>query len=54
MNKINIPGITAFKDIAPIIGIEYTSARIVGENNKPMKVLKGSRESLSKFLDPRL
>ena len=28
MNKINIPGITAFKDIASVIGFEYTSARI--------------------------
>lgn len=42
MNKINIPGITTFKDIAPIIGFEYTSSRIGdGESsNKPMKVLK--------------
>jgi hypothetical protein len=55
MKKINIPNITAFKDIASIIiGFEYTSARIGsdGENNKPMKVLKGSRENLCKFLDP--
>jgi len=59
MNKINIAGITAFKDIALIIGFDYTSARIVGSdgennNNKPMKVLKGSRENLCKFLDPQL
>ena len=55
MNKINIPGITAFKDIASVIGFEYTSARIGGdENNKPMKVLKGSRENLCKFLIPQL
>ena len=55
MKKINISGITAFKDIASIIGFEHISARI-GDNkeNKPMKVLKGSRENLCKFLDPQL
>ena len=53
MNKINIAGITTFKDIASTIGFEYTSARI-GYENKPMKVLKGTRENLCKFLDPQL
>jgi len=55
IRKINIPGITSFKDNASVIGFEYTSARIGGgENNKPMKVLKGSRENLCKFLVPQL
>jgi hypothetical protein len=54
MNKINIAGITSFKDIASIIGFEYTSARIGENNNKPMKVLKGSRKNLCKFLDLQL
>ena len=54
MNKTNIAGITAFKDLASIIGFEYTSARINGgngENKKPMKVLKGTRENFCKFLE---
>lgn len=51
MKKINISNISAFKDIASIIGFEHTTSRI-GEGNKPMKVLKGSRENFCKFLDP--
>jgi hypothetical protein len=53
MKKINISNIVAFKDIASIIhDFEYTSARVGGdEENRPMKVLKGSRENLCKFLD---
>ena len=51
MNKIHIPNIASFKDIASIIGFEYTTSRM-GTGNKPMKVLKGSRENFCKFLDP--
>jgi hypothetical protein len=53
MKKISIPNITAFKDIASIIGFGCVTARI-GDKNKPMKVLKGSRENLCKFLDSPL
>jgi hypothetical protein len=53
MKKINIPNIVAFKDISSIIDFEYTSARI-GEDNKTMKVLKGNRVNLCKYLDPAL
>ena len=50
VNKIHIPNIAALKDIASIIGFEYTTSRI-GEGNRSMKVLKGNRMDFYKFLD---
>jgi hypothetical protein len=51
MARIDIPGVTSFKDLASILaGFEYKSARINGQ--KTQKVVAGSRPHLVKFLDP--
>ncbi len=50
IRKINIPNVTTLKDIAPIMGFEYATTRIDGKD-KPMKVIKGSREKFCRFLE---
>lgn len=49
MKGLQIANVASFKDLAPILGFEYTSARLPNKL-KPMKVLKGTRKRLVEFL----
>ncbi len=50
MKKMDIPNVTSFKDLAPILGFEHKPARI--NPNKTQRVLAGNRQNLIKFLSP--
>ncbi len=50
MKKMDIPNVTSFKDLAPILGFEHKPARI--NPDKTQRVLAGNRQNLIKFLSP--